>query len=252
MQKFEIWGNCSLVLEEVTGSDLSIVASARVVMPEEAERPTIEEIEENHEDFYFQEQYIQYSKGLKKDIKLLKYMLDNKHTSPFEMASIRVRMNLPLFIARQIMRHRTARFCHFNEMSGRYTHFTNEQFMPDTFRKQSVSRRQGSDEELSPELNEDLQVLVNSLYNEANETYEKMIRAGVALEQARMVLPNASMTQLIMQIDLNNLMHFLELRTAEDAQLETRWYAECMEQIFKENFPYTYLIWKENQKNGNG
>lgn len=247
MQKFEIWGNCSVTLEEITGSDLSIVAAARVIKPEEQERPSIEEIEENRENYYFQEQYIPYSKGLRKDVKLLNYMLSNGHTSPFEMASIRVRMDLPLFVARQIVRHRTSRFCHFNEMSGRYSEFS-ETFMPDTFRKQSDSRKQGGDEEVSPELNSDLFELVQGGYSASNEIYEKMIRAGVSLEQARMVLPVASMTQLIMQVDLNNLMHFLELRTAPDAQLETRWYANCIEQIFKENFPYTYKIWKEINK----
>lgn len=172
---------------------------------------------------------------------LIRYLLRNAHTSPFEMAEVKFEIKCPIFVARQWVRHRTA---NVNEISGRYSVLPSEMYKPDVynFRKQSQSNKQGSSDELAPEwlLDE-----LSDVYNEASELYTSMVEEGVAKEQARIVLPLSTYTQFVWKIDVHNFMHFLRLRMDPHAQQEIRIYAEAMYQLAKPYFPLTMEAFDE-------
>lgn len=189
-----------------------------------------------------------YGKGTKtfsEDRKLIRYLMRNRHTSPFEMVEFKFHIKLPIFVARQWIRHRTA---NVNEYSGRYSEMKNEFYLPEaeSVRKQSLINKQGRDEEeLSPnEANEFIAELEKSNSLQF-ESYQNFIDKGIARELARINLPLSIYTEWYWKIDLHNLFHFLKLRLDSHAQLEIRLYAEVIAEILKEKVPLAYEAFED-------
>jgi thymidylate synthase (FAD) len=156
------------------------------------------------------------------------------HNTPFEMVDFKFHIKMPIFLARQHMRHRTASI---NEISGRYSVLPREYFVPDEMRKQSTVNKQGSDETVT---------LGRAFFDDnvhvcesAFELYDEMIEEGCARELARCHLPLSTYTEFIWKIDLHNLMHYLQLRMEPGAQKEIREYANAIFELVKEKVPLT-------------
>ncbi len=179
------------------------------------------------------------SKGDEKDKKLLFYLLRNAHTSPFEMVEFKFRVRAPLVTWWQWVRHRT---WNFNAQSGRYTPFEeNDFYIPDVWRKQAASNKQASEGQVEPEVNAALTDKLKEHYNEGHRLYEEALQAGVSKEMARLFLPGFSVYYTwVAKVDAHNLMQFLRLRMASDAQYEIRVYAQAIyESFFKPALPWT-------------
>ena len=206
---------------------------------------------------------VSYGKGTKKlnqDKNLINYLLSHRHTTPFEMNEIKFHIKLPIFVARQWIRHRTA---NVNEYSARYSILDNEFYIPkiDDVKPQSQQNNQGR----SGEIEKDLAKHYLSLMKENGKinfsSYKHLLnvdedgkvldekRTGIARELARMVLPLSSYTQWYWKIDLHNLMHFLALRFDDHAQYEIRVYAEVMLDLMKKWVPLTYDAFVRNRVN---
>jgi thymidylate synthase (FAD) len=201
-------------LQALMGDDLAIVNAARV-------------------------SFLGESKGDEKDKKLLFYLLRHRHTSPFEMVEFKFRVRAPVIVWWQWTRHRMASY---NAQSGRYTEFSeNDFYVPPVWRKQSASNKQASDGVVSDEENEILTHDLIKHYTRAYELYESALKKGVAREMARLFLPGFAVYYTwIVKVDAHNLMHFLKLRMADDAQWEIRVYAQAIyEHFFKPALPWT-------------
>ncbi len=179
------------------------------------------------------------SKGPERDKKLLFYLLRNRHTSPFEMVEFKYRVKAPLITWWQWVRHRMASY---NAQSGRYTPFEeNDFYVPDVWRRQSKDNKQASEGQVDDTTNQELTADLIRHYDEGFRLYEKALKAGVSREMARLYLPGFSVyyTWIVNQ-DAHNLMHFLRLRMASDAQYEIRVYADAIYQhFFKPALPWT-------------
>jgi thymidylate synthase (FAD) len=200
------------------------------------------------------------TKSTREDAALISYLMRHGHTTPFEMCEIKFHIKLPVFVARQWIRHRTASV---NEYSARYSILDNEFYIPEAqhLSKQSSSNRQGRGTALSPEESERILQLMR---DDANRSYGRYIellnespegdvldvnRPNLARELARMNLSLNIFTQWYWKIDLHNLMHFLKLRTEKHAQYEIRVYADKILEIVKIWVPKTYAAFLEHQLN---
>lgn len=183
------------------------------------------------DDSIVQAARVSYGEGTKKvheDRGLIRYLMRHWHTTPFEMVEFKFHIKLPIFVARQWIRHRTA---NVNEYSGRYSVMKEEFYIPDDsdIRKQSKRNRQGrSEEELPDEIRQKFQQYLELSQKDAYEKYEEFIGEGLARELARINLPLSLYTEWYWKIDLHNLLHFLRLRLDEHAQFEIREYANVM------------------------
>lgn len=179
------------------------------------------------------------SKGDEKDKKLLFYLVRNLHTSPFEMVEFKFRVHAPVVVWWQWVRHRTF---NLNAQSGRYTEFEEDAFyVPSTWRLQSKNNKQASEGEVSETINTELTEKLVKHYEESYKLYQEALSAGVAREMARLYLPGFSVYYTwVVKADAHNLMHFLKLRMASDAQYEIRVYAQAIyEHFFKPLLPWT-------------
>lgn len=179
------------------------------------------------------------SKGEERDKKLLFYLLRNHHTSPFEMCEFKFRVRAPLITWWQWVRHRT---WNFNAQSGRYTPFAeNDFYVPTIWRKQAKDNKQASEGQVGDDDNQALHDDLLRHYAEGFRMYERALEAGVAREMARLFLPGFSVYYTwVAKVDAHNLMGFLRLRMASDAQYEIRVYAEAIyEHFFKPALPWT-------------
>ena len=168
------------------------------------------------------------TKSVREDAALIDYLLRNDHTSPFEQVVLTFHIKAPIFVARQWVRHRTARI---NEISGRYSVMADEFYIPEIedVRLQSKNNKQGrSNEVVTSEIKSEflgsLQADQSSIYSR----YETYIQQDIARELARVNLPLSLYTQFYWQIDLHNLFHFLRLRLDSHAQKEIRVYGEAL------------------------
>ncbi len=180
------------------------------------------------------------TRTLREDSALIDYLMRHRHTSPFEHVVFEFHCKMPVFVARQWIRHRTARV---NEISGRYSIMQNEFYLPppDQIRRQSADNKQGRDqEEVPPELQQRVLDILRKDQQRAYATYEEMINDDIARELARINLPLSLYTQWYWQMDLHNLFHFLELRLDPHAQWEIREYARVISDIVKAVTP---LAW---------
>ena len=207
---------------------------------------------------------VSYGKGTKKisnDQGLIKYLMRHRHSTPFEMCEIKFHIKLPIFIARQWIRHRTA---NVNEYSARYSILDKEFYIPsiENIAAQSSVNNQGRGEVLS---SEEASNVISILKADAEQTYanyESLLnessegavldenKAGVARELARMNLTLNTYTQWYWKIDLNNLLHFLALRADDHAQYEIKVYADAMLDIVKKLVPITYSAFDDYRVGG--
>lgn len=178
------------------------------------------------------------------DEKLIKTMIERGHTSPFEQVNFTFQLKMPIFVARQWQRHRTARL---NEQSGRYTKLSEEFFIPKKWRGQ-ISKSGELSVEISAEESEELTAELNQFYQETYLFYSSLLQRGISKELARIVLPLGTYTNFVWQMDLHNLMHFLELRLAPSAQVEIREYAEEILRLIEPICPITIKYFKERIK----
>jgi len=207
---------------------------------------------------------VSYGKGTKKrreDAGLIKYLMRHRHTTPFEMCEIKFHIKLPMFVARQWIRHRTA---NVNEYSARYSILDNEFYIPspDHLAAQSLDNRQGRGDVLVGEEAARALELLKRDAQQCYASYQEMLNAdeegnliddtkkGLARELARMNLPVNCYTQWYWKIDLHNLMHFLGLRADPTAQYEIRVYADVMIDVLKKWMPLTYEAFTEYQLEG--
>lgn len=168
--------------------------------------------------------------------KLIRYLLKHQHMSPFEHNMIKFRIKCPIFVDRQIVRHRIG--ISKNEISARYVEVKDEYYVPASLRKQSKSNRQASVEGGS-EL-DDLIGTYKLTCAAAVRSYHILIDAGVCREQARGVLPQAMYTTSIYTFNLRSLLHFVDLRTHAGAQWEIQQYAAAMRDMVIQHFPLTF------------
>lgn len=185
------------------------------------------------------------TKTVNEDRGLIRYLLRHMHTTPFEMIEWKFHCKMPIFVARQWIRHRTA---NVNEMSGRYSVLPNEFYVPtaDGVRAQSAKNKQCSEGQVENEM--DAQHFVNKLTEtcyQAYENYEDAINAGVGREQARMMLPINLYTEWYWKIDLHNLLHFLKLRCDAHAQYEIRVFGDAMLKLITPFVPWTVEAWND-------
>lgn len=197
---------------------------------------------------------VSYGKGTKmvnEDKGLINYLMRHRHSTPFEMCEIKFHVKLPIFVARQWIRHRTA---NVNEYSARYSIMDKEFYIPtpDHLAAQSTTNRQGRDEVLQGDQAERVLALLREDALRAYNHYETMLNEdssgnvlnpslpGLARELARMNLPVNFYTQWYWKVDLHNLMHFLSLRADAHAQYEIRAYADVMLEVLKKWVPITY------------
>lgn len=195
---------------------------------------------------------VSYGKGTKKvneDRGLIRYLRRHDHTTPFEMVEFKFHAKMPIFVARQWVRHRTA---NINEYSGRYSVMTDEFYLPDKsqLKKQSATNRQGrggKGEELTPVEQKWVLEFLKKQYNEQYGGYQKMLEMQFARELSRIGLSLANYTQWYWKIDLHNLLHFLRLRMDPHAQYEIRVYAEAMARIVKDAVPFAWEAFEDYQ-----
>ncbi len=165
--------------------------------------------------------------------KLVKYLLDHKHFSPFEMAHCIIEINTSRAIAAQILRHRSFSFQEFSQRYANVAEFS----VPVVGRKQSVKNRQSSTDELGEGAQLAWLRLQQEVFTQAEDAYDTAIRIGVAREQARMLLPLTTPTKLYMAGTIRSWMHYVDLRTQPDTQLEHRIVAEWCRDILTQQLP---------------
>ena len=178
---------------------------------------------------------VSYGEGTKtvsQDGALIDYLLRHQHTSPFEQVIFTFHLKMPIFVARQWVRHRMGRM---NEVSGRYSIMKDEFYVPENscISKQSIYNKQGRGEVFEEQQAKEFQAEFIEGQQKAYEVYKGMVEKGIAREIARINLPLALYTEFYWQMDLHNLFHFLKLRLDSHAQYEIRLYAEKILEIIK-------------------
>lgn len=186
---------------------------------------------------------VSYGKGTKKvseDRGLIRYLLRNKHTTPFEMCELKLHLRVPMDAWRQWIRHRTA---NINEYSTRYSIAidASQKTGPDEWRIQSQDNKQGSEGFVDVKTGEELSRKEIEFQDTARLVYQERLQLGIAREQARKDLPLSTYTEAYWKIDLHNLLHFLALRMDTHAQYEIRTYAKAIgEEIVSKWCPLTW------------
>lgn len=207
-------------LDDAMATDLSVINSARVSFAVRKE-----EMDE-------------------RDTGLIKFLMRDRHGSPFEHNAFRFHIRTPIFVAREWFRHRIGSF---NEESARYHKLADDFYMPEPEAVRSQVGKPGAytfepvADELATETRERLQRVYRELYSE----YNTMIEQGVAKEVARTVLPFGIYTQFYWTLNARSLMNFLSLRNSEFAQYEIRVYAQAVEEFFKKEMPVTHACFVE-------
>ena len=218
-KKFPVLNDGFVCLVDAMGDDSSIVQAARVSYGDGTQR-------------------------VSDDRTLIRYLMRHRHTTPFEMAEVKLLVRVPMDCWRQWIRHRTASV---NEYSTRYSIAIDatQATTAENWRTQATSNRQGSDGQLDTDVGAELTAGETELQQLARQTYQRRLELGVAREQARKDLPLSTYTEAYWKIDLHNLLHFLHLRMEEHAQWEIRQYATAIgEQIVRPLFP---ICWEAFQ-----
>jgi thymidylate synthase (FAD) len=197
---------------------------------------------------------VSYGKGTRKvneDRGLIRYLMRHRHTTPFEMCELKVHVKLPIFVARQWIRHRTASV---NEISARYSVLDREFYLPraQDLAVQSTNNKQGRGEALDDATSARVLDLLRRDATNAYATYESLLddEVGLARELARMNLPVSWYTQWYWKIDLHNLMHFLALRIDPHAQYEIRVYGEALVNVVKAWVPHCWEAFEDYRIGG--
>lgn len=218
-------GISCLELIDSMGDDQSIVKAARVSY----QRDHIEADEE-------------------RDEKLIRYMLSHAHGTPFEHTCVTVHVALPIFVARQWIRHRIG--WSYNEVSRRYTADDIQFYYPQDWRPQDTKNKQGSID-LPIDASSHCTNVLREACEEAVKNFDHLIRQGVAKEMARMVLPVNLYTRWYATANVRSVMHWHTLRADPHAQWEVRVYADAMSKIMADLFPVTWKVYLELKEEGN-
>ncbi|MDR0753164.1 MAG: FAD-dependent thymidylate synthase, partial [Holosporaceae bacterium] len=180
---------------------------------------------------------------------LINYLMRRRHTTPFEMCELKLHIKMPIFVARQWVRHRTASL---NEYSARYSVMSKEFYIPEISQltKQSETNKQGkSDEELDKNHADEIIEILQQSCADAHKKYLHLLDdLSLTRELSRVILPLGVYTEMYWKIDLHNLMHFLKLRADSHAQYEIRCYADVIMKILKKWVPITYDAFVNYQK----
>jgi thymidylate synthase (FAD) len=208
-------------LDDAMADDLSVVNGARVSFARRKE-----EMDESDEG-------------------LIRFLMRDRHGTPFEHNSFRFHIRCPLFVAREWMRHRVGSF---NEFSLRYAKATDDFYVPapEDVRSQVGKPGAYSFEPVSDEVAETTRAKLQAVYEVAYLAYEQLVELGVARELARCALPVGAYTEFYWTINARSLMNFLSLRNAETAQREIRRYAEACERFLEHHMPVTYEAFVAN------
>jgi thymidylate synthase (FAD) len=207
---------------------------------------------------------VSYGRGTKQvraDAGLINYLLRHRHTTPFEMCEIKLHVKLPIFVARQWIRHRTA---NVNEYSARYSILDHEFYLPEPahLAPQSAANRQGREGEIPEAEKQQMRDGIADLSDRAYRLYETLLnethagevvddrRSGLARELARMVLPTNYYTQWYWKVDLHNLFHFLSLRADDHAQYEIRAYADAICDVVEKWVPMAWGAFEDYRLGG--
>lgn len=209
------------------GNDRTIAAAARVSLAQELNSLGHTETED---------------RAALRDARLIHRLLKDNHTSPFEHIVMQFRVKAPLFTTRQWMRHR---FSSFNEQSARYSIVEDECYIPTQWRSRTDKPMDYQYAPLDAGVAKSVEYLVGVNVGHSYETYHQLLNAGVAPEQARIVLPVGQYTTFIWTVNGLALMHFLSLRTDPHAQWEIQQYANAIEEMFTQYYPWTAEAWRE-------
>lgn len=208
----------SVTLIDSCGSDLSVVNAARVSFHKESA------LDENN--------YL-----LEKDRKLINYLAKHEHLSPFNHAFLSFRVKAPIFVARQLVKHK---FLPWNEVSRRYVDEEPEFYFPEKWRKRAEDKKQGSGEIFSTSSSDYQHIVAKNIAEDCLLKYNTLLNRGVAPEQARMVLPQNTMTEWIWSGTLGAFAAMLKLRLKEDTQEETREVARLIAEHVQRLFPVSF------------
>jgi thymidylate synthase (FAD) len=202
-------------LDDAMADDLSVVNSARVSFGRRKE-----EMDDS-------------------DRGLIRFLMRDRHGTPFEHNSFRFHIRSPIFVAREWMRHRISSF---NEFSLRYARATEDFYVPEAEDVRTQVGKPGaySFDPVEPEVAEAAREELKAVYETAYAAYERMVEQGVARELARSVLPVGAYTEFYWTVNARSLMNFVSLRAAESAQREIRRYADACERFLAEKMPVTY------------
>lgn len=211
-------GISSVALVRASGSDLDVVNAARVSLGKVSD-----ELNE-------------------RDEKLINFLMEHDHTSPFEHNQLSFRIKAPMYVVRQWMRHRMNSY---NEISYRYVKAPLEFYIPKNWRIQDTVDKQAS---VGAFENDELRAAYLKNIETAVEAYEKLLGAGVAREQARGCLPVCTYTEFIFTCNLHSLMHFMKLRLPKNAQWEIQVYARALLKLAEPHFPVSLAAWKKAHK----
>jgi thymidylate synthase (FAD) len=183
-------------------------------------------------------------KTISDDKVLIRYLMRNVHTSPFEMVVFKFKMKMPMYICTQTLRHRTASM---NILSGRYSKMPNEFYVPsvDDVRTQDSINKQGSDGAVLVDTAQRMIDDIEEFQGEVYKKYNVFLDDGMAREQARGILPYNLYTMMYWKMDLHNLLHFINLRSDHHAQKEIQVYSNAILELIKPIVPWTIEAWED-------
>lgn len=203
---------------------------------------------ENLDSAIVQSARVSYGDGTKTtrgDRGLIRYLLRHWHTTPFEMVEFKFHIKMPIYIARQHMRHRTASI---NELSARYSVVPREYYEPSVLRGQSQVNHQGSEGVV--EVDKFITDKISDHLHNVFDTYDEMLEQGCCREQSRGILPQSTYTEFYWKINLHNLLHYLQLRMDSHAQKEIQEYANAIFKLIEPLVPITMEAFKDYRVNG--
>lgn len=179
------------------------------------------------------------------DLRLCDYLLRNWHTTPFEMVEIWLEMKMPIFVARQFVRHRTVTI---NEISGRYVTLPAQWYIPDVVGGKAADKKQGQADNLPELVQNKFRVTLNAQCEDAYDNYMSALKWGVAPEHARMMLSLNHYTHWLWKQDLHNMMHFLRMRMHDHAQVEARHYANAVHFLLSSVLPESMALFDKYRR----
>tara|TARA_Y100001001_G_C7967409_1_gene294669 strand:+ start:373 stop:1335 length:963 start_codon:yes stop_codon:yes gene_type:complete len=199
------------------------------------------------DDAIVQAARVSYGQGTSKvsqDRGLIRYLMRHRHTTPFEMVEFKFHCKMPIFVARQWVRHRTA---NINEYSLRYSEARDEFYYPEpeNIQFQSSLNKQGRSGEVPPELKQKVLDYFHENSERSFALYQELNKAGVARELARSLLPVNIYTEWYWKNDLHNLLHFIGLRSDSHAQYEIRVFSDAMAHYVKEKAPFAWEAYQD-------
>lgn len=179
------------------------------------------------------------------DLKLCNYLIKNKHTTPLEMIEVWVEMKIPIFVARQFVRHRTATI---NEVSGRYIQLPEEWYIPEVVGGKPDKAKQGQEDNLPEGIQNAFKLELESACCGSYDRYNNFLKMGVAPEHARLFLHLNHYTHWLWKQDLHNMMHFLSLRDHSHAQVEAQLYAKAIDQLLRKYLPNLMELYDQHRR----